>query len=156
MSMTETTDLFKSAIGDKYLVFSIFNRLYAFPADIIGEVANCDPLFPLPLLPSYVLGVLDRYSVPYALLDTGFLLSKTRGPHTQALVIKSDIDRVAFAIESVSGIANVAPDQLLSIESSSDQDVSTSVAYASFNWNGSDVFVLDVRRLLALVTDKEA
>jgi chemotaxis signal transduction protein len=152
--MPETAEILESANDEKYLIFSIFDRLYAFPAQIIGEVANCDPVYPLPLLPSCVLGVINRYSIPYALFDTGFLLFKTPGPRKEALVIKGDIDRVAFSIDNVSGIANIAQGKLRSIETGSGHE-SNGAARASFNWNGNDVFVLDVRRILARVTDEE-
>jgi chemotaxis signal transduction protein len=152
--MPETAEIPGSANGEKYLIFSIFDRLYAFSAQIIGEVANCDPLYTLPLLPSYVLGFINRYSIPYALFDTGFLLHKMPGPRKEALVIKSDIDRVAFSIGNVSGIANITPDKLLNIKTDSVPDESASAACASFNWNGSDVFVLDVRRILARVAEE--
>jgi purine-binding chemotaxis protein CheW len=154
MSMPDTAEMLGNANGEKYLIFSIFDRLYAFPAQIIGEVANCDPVYPLPLLPSYVLGVINRYSIPYALLDIGFLLSKMPGPRKEALVIKGDIDRVAFSIDNVSGIANITQDKLLNIETGSLLDESASAACASFNWNGSDVFVLDVQRILARIVDE--
>jgi purine-binding chemotaxis protein CheW len=149
--MPETAD---NANGEKYLVFSVFDRQYAFPAQIIGEVAKCDPVYPLPLLPSYVLGVINRYSVPFALLDIGFLLSNAPGPRNEALVIKSDIDRVAFSIDNVSGIASVAPDKLINIETGSGQNQLTGAVFASFKWNGGDVFVLDIRRVLALVKEE--
>jgi purine-binding chemotaxis protein CheW len=155
MSMPETAEMLESAKDEKYLIFSIFNRLYAFPAQIIGEVANCDPVYPLPLLPSYVLGVINRYSIPYALFDIGFLLHKAPGPRKEALVIKGDIDRVAFSIDNVSGIANVAPGNLLNIETESGPVGLTSAVCASFKWNGDDVYVLDVRCLLARVAEEE-
>jgi len=154
--MPETTEMLNNANEEKYLIFSIFGRQYAFPAEIIGEVANCNPLYQLPLLPSYILGVIDRYSVPYALFDTGFLLSEKPGPRNEALVIKSDIDCVAFSIDTVSGIASIGPGKLLSLEAGSGTHELTSEVYASFEWNGGDVFVLDVRRILARVTEKAA
>jgi chemotaxis signal transduction protein len=153
--MPETAEMTGSANEEKYLIFSIFDRLYAFPAQIIGEVANCDPVYPLPLLPSCVLGVINRYSIPYALFDTGFLLFRTPGPRKEALVIKSDIDRVAFSIDDVSGIASVAAGNLISLETGSRPDELTGAVYASFKWNGNDVFVLDVRRILARVAGEE-
>jgi purine-binding chemotaxis protein CheW len=151
---SETSEIPRSANDVKYLIFSVFDRFYAFPAEIIGEVANCDAVYPLPLLPSYVLGVINRYSVPYALFDIGFLLFKKPGPRKEALVIKSDIDRVAFSIDNVSGIADIAPDKLLNIETGSGHDDLTSAVHASFNWNGGDVFVLDIERVLARVSDE--
>jgi len=149
--MSETAD---SANSEKYLIFSVFDRQYAFPAQVIGEVASCDPLYPLPLLPSYVLGVINRYSVPYALFDTGFLLSNVPGTPNEALVIKSDIDQVAFSIDNVSGIADIASDKLINIETESGQIELDSAASASFNWNGTDVFVLDIRRILARIAQE--
>jgi len=152
--MPETSEKLNSANEETYLIFSIFGRQYAFPMQIIGEVANCDPLYQLPLLPSYVLGVINRYSIPYALFDTGFLLAQKPGPRNEALVIKSDIDRVAFAIDNVSGITGVAPDNLINIGNGSGPEKLTNEVYASFKWNGSDVYVLDVRRILARISDE--
>jgi chemotaxis signal transduction protein len=154
--MPETAEMLESANDEKYLIFSVFDRLYAFPAEIIGEVANCDVIYPLPLLPSCMLGVINRYSVPYALFDIGFLLFKTPGPRKEALVIKSGIDRVAFSIDNVTGIANITPGKLLNIETGSRPDDLTGAVYASFNWNGDDVFVLDIGRVLARVSNEEA
>jgi len=152
--MPDTAEISDKANGEKYLIFSIFERQYAFPAHVIGEVANCEPLYPLPLLPSYVLGVIDRYSIPYALFDTGFLLSNMPGPRNEALVIKSDIDCVAFSIDNVSGIANITPDKLINIETGSKHIELNSAACASFSWNGADVFVLDISRILARIAQE--
>jgi purine-binding chemotaxis protein CheW len=150
--MSETMETLENANDEKYLIFSIFDRQYAFPARIIGEVALCDAIYPLPLLPSYVLGVINRYSVPYALFDIGFLLFKTPGPRKKVLVVKSEIDRVAFLIDDVSGIVDIAEDQLLGMEKGTEPDESTDAVCASFNWNGDNVFVLDIERILARVT----
>jgi len=141
-----------NANGEKYLIFSIFNRLYAFPTQDIGEVANCEPLYQLPLLPSYLLGFINRYSIPYALFDIGFLLANKPGPRNEALLIKSDIDRVAFSIENVSGIADITPDEMIKIETGSVE--LNSAVRASFNWKGAEVFVLDIQRLLAHVAQE--
>jgi chemotaxis signal transduction protein len=153
--MPETSEMLENANNEKYLIFSIFDRLYSFPAEIIGEVANCDAIYPLPLLPSCALGFINRYSVPYVLYDIGFLLFNKPGPCKEALVIKSGIDRVAFSIDNVPGIADVAPGSLLKIETGSKQDYLTSAVCASFKWNGVDVFVLDIERVLARVSDGE-
>jgi len=150
--MPETTQTQNNDHEEKYLIFSIFGRQYAFPAQIIGEVANCNPLYPLPLLPPYVLGVINRYSIPYALFDTGFLLSQKPGPRNEALVIIGDIDRVAFSIEKITGIADIGSDKLRDVEAGSDK--LSSAVYTSFKWNDGDVYVLDVRQLLARIADE--
>ena len=148
--MSETAE---NAISEKYLIFAVSDRQYAFPAQVIGEVANCEPFFPLPLLPSYALGVIDRYSVPYALFDIGLLLTNTPGSRNEALVINKEIDQVAFSIENVSGIADITPDKLIKIETSGPIELNSAV-YASFKWNGIDVYVLNIRQLLTRVAQE--
>jgi len=150
--MPETDEM----TGEKYLVFTILDKLYSFPSRHIGEIALFDAVYPLPLMPAYVLGVINRYSVPYALFDTGLLLYNTSCPRKKVLVMKDSIDRIAFLIDDVNGIADVQEETLLNIERNSESDDITEAVSASFNWNGSDVFVLDIPRILARVSTEAA
>jgi len=134
---------------EKYLVFTILGKLYCFPSKLIGEIALFDTVYPLPLMPAYVPGVVNRYSVPYALFDIGLLFYSTPCPRSKVLVIKDEIDRIAFLIDDVSGIADIPQDDLLSIERSAESGDIRDAVCASFNWNGSDVLVLDINRILA-------
>jgi len=138
---------------EKYLIFSIFDRLYAFPSRFIGEIALFDTVYPLPLVPAYVLGVINRYSVPYALFDIGLLLFKTPSPRKKVLVLKDEIDRVAFLIDDINGIADVPGEKLLSVELARTGDLADAVT-SSFNWDGSDVLVLDIRRIMARISEE--
>jgi len=138
--------------SEKYLIFSILGRLYSFPSRVIGEIALFDAVYPLPLMPSYVLGVVNRYSIPYALFDIGILFYNTPVPRNKLLIVKDYIDRIAFLIDDVTGIADVQSDKLLNVERSADSNDLTEAVSASFNWNGSDVFVLDIQKILSRVT----
>jgi len=137
---------------EKYLIFSILGRQYAFESRLIGEIALFDAVYPLPLMPTCVLGVINRYSIPYALFDIGLLLFKTPSPCGKVLVLKDNIDRIAFLIDDVTGIADIPQGELLDAERGNETDDLTEAISASFNWNGEDVFVLDIRRILAHVT----
>jgi len=142
----------------QYLIFSIFEKQYAFPSRIIGEIALFDTVYPLPLVPAYVLGIINRYSVPYALFDIGLLLLKTPSPRKKVLVLKDEIDRIAFLIEDVSGIADISREKLFSVEQSQGAetgDLAEAVS-SSFNWDGNDVLVLDIKRIMARVSDEAA
>jgi chemotaxis signal transduction protein len=154
--MPEKAEMPENVISEKYVIFSVFDRKYAFPMKVIGEVAKCEHLYPLPLLPSYVLGVIDRYSVPYALFDISFLLTNKTGPRNEALVINKDIDQVAFSIEIIAGITDIAQDKLKKVETGLGPLDFHSAVYASFEWKGEDVFALDVRELLARITQEAA
>jgi len=139
--------------GENYLIFSIMNKLYSFPSRFIGEITLYDTVYPLPLMPPYVLGVVNRYSIPYALFDIGILFYNTPSPRSKALIIKDDIDRIAFLIDDVLGITGIQQDKLLNIERNADANDLTEAVLASFNWNGSDVFILDINKILSRVKE---
>jgi purine-binding chemotaxis protein CheW len=144
----------ENADTEKHLVFSILGRLYSFPSRHISEVAIFDTVYPLPLMPAYIPGVINRYSVPYALFDVALLLFKTPSPYNKVLVMKDEIDRIAFLIDDVSGIVDVSQEMMLSIERSVESGDITEAVSAMFNWNGGDVFVLDVQRILARASEE--
>jgi purine-binding chemotaxis protein CheW len=142
----------ESINNEKYLIFSILDRRYAIPSQFVGELAIFDTVYPLPLVPDYMLGIINRYSVPYALLDIGLLLYKTQSPRSKVLVLKDKIDRIAFLIDDIIDIADIPQEQHFSIERRAESDDVSETISASFQWNGSDVFVLDILRILARIS----
>jgi purine-binding chemotaxis protein CheW len=107
-------------------------------------------------MPFYVLGVINRYSVPYALFDIGLLLFKTPSQHGKVLVLKENIDRIAFLINDVTEIVDIPQESLLDIERSAELGDVSDVISASFNLDGNNVFVLDIQRILARVSAEAA
>jgi purine-binding chemotaxis protein CheW len=137
---------------EKFMIFSILDKLYGFPSRLIGEIALFETVYPLPLMPAYVLGVVNRYSVPYALFDIGLLFYNIPSPRNKMIVMKDSIDRIAFLIDDVTGIADIPHDKLFITDRNSDANDLTEAVIASFNYNKNDVFVLDVSRILTRVT----
>jgi purine-binding chemotaxis protein CheW len=152
--MSETSEFYNNLTeeqdvnAEKYLIFSILGKLYSFPSRIISEIVLFDTVYPLPLMPSFILGIVNRYSIPYALFDIGLLFYNTLSPRKKVLVVKDSIDRVSFLIDDVSGIADVQRGDLFNVERSADSTDLTEMVCASFNWNSNDVFVLDIRKIL--------
>ncbi|MCL2719829.1 MAG: chemotaxis protein CheW [Treponema sp.] len=142
------SDSVESTYTEKYLVFSINDKLYSFPSRHISEISMFDTVYPLPLLPSYILGVVNRYSVPYALFDIGLLLYNTPTPHKKVLIFKDKIDKIAIVIDDVTGIAEINPDSIVSMERSHDSNDITDAVASSFDWDDNNVFVLDIYRIL--------
>jgi len=138
----------------RYLIFSILDREYAFPSDYINEITLFDAVYPLPLMPEYVLGVINRYSIPYALLDISLLLFKIPNPRSKVLVFKDSIDRIAFLIDDVAGIVDIPQEQLLKVEQSAGSENFEEIISASFVWNSKNVFVLDIQRIMTRVASE--
>jgi len=140
--------------SEKFLVFSIMDKSYCFPSRLIGEIALFDAVYPLPLMPSYVLGIVNRYSTPYALFDTGLLLQKTPCPRRKVLILKEEIDRVAFLIDDITAIADIQNEEIYTVEKKSDSNEFADEINASFKWNDNDVFVLDVNKIINRVSEE--
>ncbi|GBU27275.1 hypothetical protein R84B8_00804 [Treponema sp. R8-4-B8] len=149
-------DTAETVNNEKFLVFSILGKLYSFPSRLIGEIALFDKVFPLPLMPPYVLGVINRYSAPYALFDIGLLFQKTPSPRNKIIILKEDIDRIAFLIDDVAGIADIQNEELLIVERNADSGDLTDLIRASFKWENGDVFVLDANMIISRVSKEIA
>jgi purine-binding chemotaxis protein CheW len=128
---------------EKYLIFMIHEKRYALPAKTISEVTVLEKVFPLPLVPSYVMGIINRYSVPYALIDIRFLLLNDSSNAGKVIVLKEEIDKLAFLIDDVTDIADLPPDQLMKIEQEDVASIS-----ACFEWKGCNVLCLDTEELI--------
>ncbi|MCL2193183.1 MAG: chemotaxis protein CheW [Treponema sp.] len=145
--MSETIETADVA-GEKYLIFSILDQLYTFPTKLVGEVALFEAVYPLPLVPQYVLGIINRYSIPHALFDIGLLLFNTPSPRAKVLVLKDSVDRIAFLVDDVNGIAEVPKEKFIAVERSAEADDQIEAVSASFSWEGKEVFVLDIHLIL--------
>jgi purine-binding chemotaxis protein CheW len=141
--------------SEKYLIFSIMNKYYCLPSKYISGISLFETVYPLPLMPSYVLGVINRYSVPYALFDIGLLFYNTPSLRNKVLIVKDEIDRIAFLIDDVAGIEDIQNEKLLIMERSQEANDLAEAVYASFPWNNSDVFVLDIQRILSRLTGEK-
>jgi purine-binding chemotaxis protein CheW len=156
--MTEASgdlaDIKEDATVEKYLIFSIQNKLYAFQSRFIGEIAVFDTVYSLPLMPAYIPGVVNRYSIPYALLDINLFFFNNAGRRNKILVLKDDIDRIAILVDEVLDIADVREDKLVAVERSAGEDALTEAVTASFNFDGNDITLLDINKIIKRVAEE--
>jgi purine-binding chemotaxis protein CheW len=131
---------------EKFLIFTIQEKWYALPAKTISEVTVLEEVFPLPLAPGYVKGIINRYSIPYALIDIKILLLNESSTARKMIVFKEEIDKLAFLIDDVTDIADIRSEQLMKI----DQE-ETALISAFFEWKGSHILCLDIAELLSLI-----
>jgi purine-binding chemotaxis protein CheW len=133
--------------GERFVVCTIAGGYYALSARFVGEIALFDRVYPLPLLPDYVLGIINRYSVPFALLDMGLLISGCSSLGSRVLVLKepegqlSNLEKTALCIDDVIDIVEIPLPELLPVEKGEGVD-------SSFSWKGKHILVLDVRGII--------
>jgi len=132
---------------EKYMIFTIQEKWYALPAKIISEVTVLEEVFPLPLAPEYVKGIINRYSIPYALIDIKFLLINDSSNARKMIVLKDEIDKLAFLIDDVTDIADIPSDQLMKIEQED-----TALISAFFEWKNNHILCLDIGEVINLIS----
>ena len=135
---------------EKYLVFTIREKHYALPSKIINEVTALEKVFPLPLVPDYVRGIINRYSVPYALVDISFLLFRDSSSARKIIVLKEEIDKLAFLIDDVTDFADISSDKLLKIDQ---EEISAITAF--FEWKENHVFCLEIEELINTINQND-
>jgi len=113
---------------------------------MINEVAVLEKIFPMPLVPAYVRGIINRYSIPYALIDICFILYSEISTAQKVIVLKEEIDKIAFLIDDVTDIADILPEDILKIEHEENTFAASINAY--FEWKGSQVFCIDTEDLI--------
>ena len=131
---------------EKYLIFTVREKHYALPSKIISEVAALDKVFPLPLIPDYVRGIINRYSVPYALIDISFLLHSEQSNAKKVIVLKEEVDKLALLIDDVTDMADLSPGKLIKTEQ--EEGEISSLVSSYFEWKGYPVLCIDTEELI--------
>jgi len=134
---------------EKFLIFTIKDERYALPSGVIGEVAVLEKVFPLPLIPDYVRGIINRYSIPYALVDISLFLGKDASQAEKVIVLKEEVEKIAFLIDDVIDIADMPSSGLIKIEK--DTDGFDSSINACFKCKDSNVLCLDTEEIIGRI-----
>lgn len=92
----EKVDVKKST----WLVFSIESKLYALPAGGVKEILRDTPIFPLPFVPDYIKGVVNRYGDPYVVVDPQMLIGNSE-QNTSLFIVLNDETHTCFQITDV-------------------------------------------------------
>ena len=135
-----------NSLKEKYLIFSIRDKQYALPSAAINEVAVLEKAFPMPLVPAYVRGIINRYSIPYALIDIENILYNEFSNAQKVIVLKEEIDKIAFLIDDVTDIADILPENILKIEH--EENTFAASINAFFEWKENQVFCIDAADLI--------
>ena len=61
-----------------FLLFSINSKKYALSSNFVRELLKDIEVFPLPFVPSYIDGVLNRYGDSYAVIEPAYLFNDVR------------------------------------------------------------------------------
>ncbi len=134
-----------------WLIFTIGdnsegNNLYAIPAENVKEILRDATVFPLPFVPSYVDGVLNRYGDPYVVIDPAVLNGK-KAQNSFLFIVLNDETHTCFRISDVKDFFTATEKDVVHFVEEELSDYYD----GTLKVNGQDVFVLKVQAIIEKV-----
>ncbi len=134
-----------------WLIFTIGNQadgknLYAIPADSVKEILRDATVFPLPFVPPYVNGVLNRYGDPYVVIDSAVLEGK-EAQDSFLFIVLNDESHTCLRITDVKDFFTASEKDVVHFTEAELSDYYD----GTLNINGQEVFVLKVQAIIEKV-----
>ena len=134
-----------------WLIFTIGEQtdgknLYAIPAESVKEILRDATVFPLPFLPPYVNGVLNRYGDPYVVVDSAVLEGKEAQKSFLFIVI-NDESHTCLRITDVKDFYTATEKDVSRFSEAELSDFYEGV----LSVNGKEVYVLKVQAIIEKV-----
>ncbi|MCR4735865.1 MAG: chemotaxis protein CheW [Treponema sp.] len=131
-----------------WLIFTIGNqaeskKLYAIPAGSVKEILRNASIFPLPFVPSYVNGLLNRYGDPYLVVDPSFI-EGMEAQKSFLFIVINDESHTCLRITDVKDFFTAKEDDVLHFSESELYDYYD----GTINVNGQNVFLLNVQAII--------
>lgn len=144
----EEKQLKKKAV---WLIFTIGNQadgknLYAIPADSVKEILRDATVFPLPFVPPYVNGVLNRYGDPYVVIDSAVLEGK-EAQQSMLFIVLNDESHTCLRITDVRDFFTASEKDVIHF---SEEELSDYYE-GTLKVNNQEVFVLKVQAIIEKV-----
>ena len=150
-SKTKKSDEKKSAKNETWLIFTIGEsadgkNLYAIPAENVKEILRDAEVFPLPFVPPYINGVLNRYGDPYVVIDSAVLEGKK--PQTSFLfIVMNDESHSCLRITDVKDFFTATERDVVHFA----EEALSDYYEGTLNINGKEVMVLKVQAIIEKV-----
>ncbi len=95
-----------------FLLFSMNTETYAVQAALSREIMRDLDVYPLPFVPPYVNGVLNRHGDPYTVIDPMILLGKDPQKGSLFLVLNIEQEQLCIRISDVVEFLSVKVDEI--------------------------------------------
>ncbi len=134
-----------------WLIFTIGNAAdgnnqYAIPAEKVKEILRDATVFPLPFVPPYVNGVLNRYGDPYVVIDSAVLEGK-EAQKSFLFIVMNDESHTCLRITDVKDFFTATEKDVVHFSEAELSDYYD----GTLNINGQEVFVLNVQAIIEKV-----
>lgn len=143
----ENKELTDSQKKSTWLIFTLGtaeeNVLCALPAGQVKEILRDSVIFPLPFVPPYVNGVLNRYGDPYVVIDPAVITGKAAQKSLLFIVI-NDESHTCFRINDVKDFYSASDSDVIRFSEDEESEYFEGTLYL----DGQNALVLKTRAFL--------
>lgn len=129
-----------------WLIFTIGEQLYAIPAEKVKEILRDATIFPLPFVPSYVNGVLNRYGDPYVVIDSAALEGQ-KAQNSLLFIVLNDESHTCLRITDVKDFFTATEKDVVQFSEAEMSDFYS----GTLNFNGQNALVLKTEEIIQKV-----
>ena len=129
-----------------WLIFTIGEKRLAIPAESVREILRDATVFPIPFVPPYVDGVLNRYGDPYVVINPA-VLEGYEAPQSMLFVVLNDESHTCLRITDVKDFFTATEKDVVHF---SEADISDFYE-GTINIDGQEVFILKVQAIIEKV-----
>ena len=128
--------------GKIFLVFKVKEQNFAYEAENVVETVKVERVFPVPLSPDYIVGVLNLRNNVIPLVDLKTLFWGERSSSDTAVIVEVDGRPIGLLVEEVVGIEEGEVKRARKVEG-----VKKEFVRGMFEKEGKVVFLVDLRSL---------
>lgn len=123
-----------------FLVFNMNNEPFAVRASLSREIMRDLAVYPLPFVPSYVNGVLNRHGDPYTVIDPMIILGKEPQKGSLFLVLNIEDEQLCLRISDVVEFLPVRADEIKTFSN----HISVTHFEGTISWKDKEIPILHV------------
>lgn len=136
----------------KIIIFQIDDRCYGVEASFIKEIYTTDFIHPLPFVPVYIRGLINKEGDPFTVVDLNMLFNQVKLESETFLIISDSQDYLSFMISDVLDIIRIEKSTIMEILDNS----SASYFNSYIDYHDEKIFLLNMDNILSkLASDIE-
>jgi purine-binding chemotaxis protein CheW len=129
-----------------WLIFTIGEKRFAIPAETVKEILRDATVFPLPFVPAYIDGILNRYGDPYVVINPA-TLEGYDAPKSFLFIVLNDESHSCLRITDVKDFFSASEKDVVQFNESELSDYYD----GTLNVDGEDVFVMNIQAIIEKV-----
>jgi purine-binding chemotaxis protein CheW len=129
-----------------WLIFTIGEKRFAIPAETVKEILRDAAVFPLPFVPSYIDGILNRYGDPYVVINPA-TLEGYEAPKSLLFIVLNDESHSCLRITDVKDFFTASEKDVVHFNEAELSDYYD----GTLKVDGEDVFVMNIQAIIGKV-----